>query len=84
VTSLDAEAPLAQKTAPQLQDVIVASRPNLSDEEIRELEELITEYEDPFASKRSDYGRTDRLYQRIDAREARPIRQPPTRLPLAK
>jgi hypothetical protein len=41
VTSLDADAPRAQKTAPQLQDMIAAARENLIDEEIRELEELM-------------------------------------------
>jgi hypothetical protein len=44
VAPLDAEASLVHKTALLLQDVIAAARQNLSDEEIRELEELITEY----------------------------------------
>ena len=30
------------------------------------------------------HGRTERLYHRIDTGDARPIRQPPRRLPLAK
>jgi hypothetical protein len=46
VAPLDAEASLVHKTDPLLQDVIAAARQNLSDEEIRELEELITEYEE--------------------------------------
>jgi hypothetical protein len=46
--------------------MMVAARPNLGDGEIRELEDLITEYEEVFAAQRGDYGRTDRVYHRID------------------
>jgi hypothetical protein len=59
VIQLDAEARLAQKTAPQLQDLISAAKSNLSDKDIRELKEIITRYEDAFATKGSDYVRTD-------------------------
>jgi hypothetical protein len=55
VTPLDAEAPIAQTTTPHLQDVIAAARPNITDKEIRELEELITEYEDTFVMNGSAY-----------------------------
>jgi hypothetical protein len=51
---------------------------------IRELEELITEYEDAFATRGSDYGRADKVYHNIDAGEARLIPQPSWRPPLAK
>jgi hypothetical protein len=62
----------------------VVARPNLSDAESRESEELLTEYTDIFAMKSDDCGRTDRIYHRIDTGEARPIRQSPKRLPQAK
>jgi hypothetical protein len=39
--------------------VLAAPRSNLSNEETQELEELIAEYEDVFATKKSDYGWTD-------------------------
>jgi hypothetical protein len=45
--------------------VIAAAKPNLSDAESQELEEL-TEYRDIFAMKRDDYGWTDRGYHGID------------------
>jgi hypothetical protein len=48
------------------------------------LEELLTEYEDIFAMDSDDYGWTNRVYHRTDTGEARLIRQPPRRLPLAK
>jgi hypothetical protein len=73
VTPLDAEAPLAQKTAPQLQDVIAAARTNLSNKEIQELEELITQYGDAFVMKGSDYGQSNKVYYCIDAGDARLI-----------
>jgi hypothetical protein len=64
--------------------MIAAARPNLSAAESRELEELLTEYGDIFAVRSDDCGRTDRVYHRTDKGEARPIRKPPRRLPLAK
>jgi hypothetical protein len=64
--------------------VIVAARPNLSDDESQELEELLTEYGDIRAMKGDDYGRADRMYHRIDKGELRLIRQHQRRLPLAK
>jgi hypothetical protein len=83
VTQPDAAAPQDQATSQNLQDMIEAARPNLGAEEIRELEDLVTEYEDVFAMQSGDYGRTNRVYHRMNIGEARPIRQPPRRL-LAK
>jgi hypothetical protein len=48
------------------------------------LEELLNEYEDIFAGADEDYGRTNKVYHRIDTGDPRPIRQPPTNVPLAK
>jgi hypothetical protein len=63
---------------------MAAARPNLSDAESREMEELLTEYGDSFALKSFDYGRTDRVYHRKDTGGARPIGQPQRRFPLAE
>jgi hypothetical protein len=60
--------------------MIAVARLNLNDEEMQELEELITKYEGSFATKDIDYRRTERVYHGIDAGELRPIRQPPRRL----
>jgi hypothetical protein len=60
-----------------------AARLNLSYTESQELKEL-TAYGEIFAMKSDDHGRTDRVNQRIDMREGRPIRQPPSRLLLPK
>jgi hypothetical protein len=72
-----------QETALQLEDVLAAARSNLSNERTKELEELITEYEDIFVTS-SDYGQNERLYHRINIGNVRPSRQPPRRLPLAE
>jgi hypothetical protein len=40
-------------------------------------------YEYIFATGSEDYGRIERVYHRIDTGDARPIRQPPWRLPSA-
>jgi hypothetical protein len=74
----------APDSSSKVQEVIEAARSNLSDGEFQELEDVITEYEDIFATGREDYGRTDRVYHRIDTGDNRPIRQPTRRLPLAK
>jgi hypothetical protein len=84
VTLPDTEQPQARDASSKLQDVTEAVRPHLDDGEFRELEELVAEYEDIFAVDSQDHGRTIKVYHRIDTGEARPIRQPPRRLPLAK
>jgi hypothetical protein len=48
------------------------------------LKELLTEYEGIFAGDDEDSGRTNNVYHRIDTGDARPIRQPPRRIPLGK
>jgi hypothetical protein len=48
------------------------------------LVELLAEHEDIFAVDSKDYGWANKVYHHIDKGDARPIRQPPRRLPLAK
>jgi hypothetical protein len=55
VTAPNVEQPQVQDTAPKLQDVVAASRQNLSDAESWELEELLST-ETSFAMKSDDYG----------------------------
>jgi hypothetical protein len=78
------EQPQVQDTIPKLQDVIAAERLYLTEAESRELEELLTKCRDIFAMKNEDFGRPDRVYNGIDMRESRPIRQPSRKLLLAK
>jgi hypothetical protein len=63
--------------------VIEATSPHLSNGEFQELEEH-TKYEDIFAEDSEAYGRTNRVYDRIDTVEAQPIPSPRKRLLLAK
>jgi hypothetical protein len=77
------EQPQVRDTTLKLQELTAAAKPNLSDNEFRQLEEL-TEDIDTFAMDSDDYGQTDIMYHRIDTGEAQPIRQPPSRLPMAK
>jgi hypothetical protein len=69
---------------PKFQDVIAAARPHLSDAESLELAELLTDYGDIFTMQSDDYGRTDRVYHRMDTGKRRTIHQPQRRLSLAK
>ncbi|XP_023702529.1 uncharacterized protein LOC111861847 [Cryptotermes secundus] len=73
--------PPAPGLTPKLADVTTAAKPHLSPGEFQELEDLVSEYADIFAQDNEDYGRTNRVYHRIDTGEARPIRQPPRRPP---
>jgi hypothetical protein len=57
---------------------------NLNKKETNLLDEFIAEFQNVFAIKTGDYGRTNKVYYRIDNCDASPIRQPPHRLPLAK
>jgi hypothetical protein len=50
--------------------VLGAARPNLNNDEAQEVEELVTEYEDIFVTNDSDYGRTNRVYYRMDIEDA--------------
>jgi hypothetical protein len=63
---------------------MVGAKPNLSIREAQALEELLADYQDVFETGSGERGRTEKVYHRIDAGDARPIRQPPRRLPLAK
>jgi hypothetical protein len=60
------------------------SKSNLYATETQAREEFIAEFQDVFAINGDDFGRTDRIFHRIVTGNARPIRQPPRRLPLAK
>jgi hypothetical protein len=84
VTPPDFDHRQAPESSSKVQEIIEAARSNLCHGEFQELVDLITEYEDIFATGSEEYGRIDRVYHRIDTRDAQPIRQPPRRLPLAK
>ena len=45
---------------------------------------MLTEYQDVFSKGTEDMGCTDLVKHQIDTGEARPIRQPPRRLPIAE
>jgi hypothetical protein len=78
--------PIASDTraCEQFQEVISGAKPNLDTTETQKLEKLITGFQDVFATKGGDFRHADRGYHLIDTGDAWPIRQPPSRLPLAK
>jgi hypothetical protein len=73
-----------QDLSSKLEDAVTAAKTHLTNREFQELKELLTEYGDIFAGDDKDYGRTNKVYHRIDMGDARPIRQPQRRIPLAK
>jgi predicted ArsR family transcriptional regulator len=73
-----------QDLSSKLEDVVTAAKTHLTNGVFQELKELLTEYEGIFAGDDEDYGRTNKVYHCIDTGDARQIRQPPRRIPLAK
>jgi hypothetical protein len=84
VTTPDVKQNRAQVPRSRLKDIIPEAKPHLTKEEFHELGELLTEYQDIYAGNNEDYSRTNKVYHCIDTGDARPIRQHPRRLPLAK
>jgi hypothetical protein len=76
VTFPDVGQPPASGQKPKLVDVTTTSKPHLSTGEFQELEDLVSEFADIFARYNEDYGRTNKVYHRIDTGDARPIHQP--------
>jgi hypothetical protein len=72
--------PQSQDASSQLDDIIAAAKPHLTNGGISE----VGRTPDPVRENNKDYGRTNKVYRRIDTGDARPIRQPPRRVPLAK
>jgi hypothetical protein len=65
----------------QLWSMVTSARTNLSSDKNWELEDLITEFYDIFATKSSDYGQTNWVYHCIDSGDAR-LSDSPRRDPL--
>ncbi|UYV65170.1 K02A2.6-like, partial [Cordylochernes scorpioides] len=57
---------------------------DLSEEEARNARAFLKKNQDAFSSGDGNLGRTDLVRHRINTGDARPIRQPPRRLPMAK
>jgi hypothetical protein len=49
----------------ELEDIVTAARPHVTNGEIQGLEELLTEYENIIAEDDEDYGSTNKVYHRI-------------------
>jgi hypothetical protein len=84
ITTPNFEQPQFRDSTSKIQDISEAASPHLSNKEFECLTKPLTEYEDIFAVNSDDHGRTNKVYHRINTWDARPIPQPPRRLPLAK
>jgi transposase InsO family protein len=86
-SELLAEAAGEQKQLPEHLQVLhakVVSEAKLSPMIADGFSKLLIKYQDAFAKNDSDLGRTNVVLHDIDTGDARPIRQPPRRLPLAQ
>jgi hypothetical protein len=75
--------PQAQDTSSKVDDVTETAKQHLTNEEFQELKEILAEYEDIFAVDSEDDVLNNKVSHGIDTEDARSIRQPPRRLPLA-
>jgi hypothetical protein len=57
---------------------------DLTEDQRRQVAGLILDYQDVFSSGPDDMGHTDLVQHQIDTGDARPIRLPPRRIPIAK
>jgi hypothetical protein len=80
IDDLEPEPRRKQGLCKHLEEMIDDARPNLSCK-AQALEELTADYQDVFETKSGDHGRTEKVNHRIDTGNARPICQPPRRLP---
>ena len=69
---------------PHLTDLAERSSKYLNSEQQQELLALLKEYQNSFAASSSDLGRTSLVEHRINTGDAKPIKQPPRRLPMHK
>ncbi|CAG2215712.1 unnamed protein product [Mytilus edulis] len=67
-----------------LEDLFVASSRELSEEQTLQLKNLLIRHSDAFAKSKNDLGCCDLIEHTIDRGDARPVKQNPRRLPLAK
>ena len=67
-----------------VRDLYEHSAVNLNDDQKVTLWKLLCEFSDVFSEVSHDLGRTSKVKHTIDTGDARPIRQPATRLPLSR
>jgi hypothetical protein len=67
----------------RLEDIVTGARPHLTKGKIKGFYDVLTEYEYIFAEADENNGRINIVYHRIGTGYTRPIRQPPTRIPVA-
>lgn len=73
-----------KKIPSHLNELFTKSSVHLNDAEREEWLQHLLEYQDIFSKGKGDYGRTNLVKHHIDTGNARPIKQPPRRLPFAK
>lgn len=67
-----------------LLDLYQRSSVSLNDDQAQQLKNLLINYQDVFAKPGGPLGRTDLVEHAIDTGDARPVKLPPRRIPLAK
>jgi hypothetical protein len=68
---------------PHVGDLYERANKERSESEKRQIFEMLSTYQDVFSRHEDDIGRTDFIEHHIETKDARPIKQPPRRVPLA-
>ena len=69
---------------PEYMEPILRSCDGLSDEQMIRVKQLLAKHLQVFAKSKTDLGRTDLITHKINTGDARPVKQAPRRIPLAK
>ena len=72
------------KVPDHLTDLYQRSSKGLNDDQKSVLTDLLVEFSDVFAKSSDDFGRTQVVKHSIDTGDAKPIRQPPRRIPFGQ
>lgn len=83
-TNSPEESSDARSDNPMLEELLNGLRNTLKREEYRKARKVLLEFQSIFSKNDDDCGRTNMVQHRIDTGAAKPIRQQPRRLPLAK
>ncbi|XP_053386617.1 uncharacterized protein LOC128550817 [Mercenaria mercenaria] len=74
----------SQEIPDHLKECYERSTKDLTEEEKKEVKDLLCEFQDIFSKSDDDIGHTDLVEYTIDTGDNKPVRTPPYRIPLAK
>ena len=77
------ESDKVPKVAPHLEEIFKKIKEGRNIEEVKEIASLLNDFKDVFSKNEEDIGLTNLIEHSIDTGNAKPIKQPPRRVPIA-